>query len=155
MENIEFEMDLKCTAGPDGYPGVKIGLAQRFLHTKFRETIYWQGIVEEERTVKFTGEVAEGHFELFIDFEGNDNDKLIVDESTGLPTNVGQLSIESLKVEDIDCHMLSIMKSTYYVDQSEIWVENKQQKQCTTFGNKGVWRLAMTCPVYVWLLENL
>jgi hypothetical protein len=152
MENIEFLLNLKCGVGPDGYPDVKIGI---ITHDPFVENVYWQGKIEGDKLVKFNADIEEGDFDLFIDFEGNPTDKLIVDKSTGMPINVGELSIVQIAIDEIQLEHNFYTKSTFYVDESEIWVDNKIQTECINFGNKGVWRLPMFIPVYLWLLENL
>jgi hypothetical protein len=152
MENIEFELELGCTEGPDGYPDVKIGI---ITHDPFVENVYWQGKIEGDKLVKFNADIEEGDFDLFIDFEGNPTDKLIVDKSTGKSTNEGVLSIKKISVDNIALDHIFYTNSIFNVDESEIYVEDKVQKECIDFGNKGVWLLPLNSPVYVWLLENL
>ena len=152
MENIEFELELGCTEGPDGYPLVKIGTRS---FDPFQENVYWQGNIVDTGTVKFSADIDDGEFELFVDFQGNPTDKLIVDKNTGLPTNAGVLSIKKISVDDIALEHIFYTNSIFNVDESEIYVEDKVQKECIDFGNKGVWLLPLNSPVYIWLLENL
>jgi hypothetical protein len=145
MDNLNFTIILTCNEGVGGYPPVAVGI---------NDTVYYEGSVIEQKFVEFTAPETDT-MTLFVAFDGNPTDKLIVDPDTGIPVNQAELVIGDISIDEVSLNNIPHNKGVFYVDESEIWVSNKVQPAVTHIGNKGVWRMDITSPVYIWLLENL
>ena len=106
-----------------------------------------------EETVKFTASVAD-NFNLHVKFAGNDPKKLILDEQ-GMPTNSVIVSIDSIKMEDVNITEIAYNQSKFNINASEKYIEEYLITECMDLGLHGVWTMHIQSPVYIWMLENL
>jgi len=73
------------------------------------------------------------------------------------------LSIENLNIDSVDLGNL-IYEIDYYPDYPEIWYNQQKEagnepksplRNITSFGWNGTWKIKLSSPFYLWLLENL
>jgi len=143
MEKLDFEIKLlsnTTTLCPE-------------VRTDIDHINYFSDQVLGEETVKFTASVAD-NFNLHIKFAGNNPRDLILDDK-GIPTNSVNVSIDSVKIEDVDITEIAYHQSKFNIDPSEKYIEEYQLTECMDLGLHGVWTLNIQSPVYIWMLENL
>jgi hypothetical protein len=67
------------------------------------------------------------------------------------------LTVESIKIDDIDLQNLIFTESEYVFDQPQMHQGKlcNSTRQCVCMGYNGVYYLPITSPFYMWLMEKL
>lgn len=142
-EPINFKVTVRTNA-TDSSPliGIGIGLNQFFIQEVIGETTFDFDYTPTE------------DFELWISYDGNNLKDYILDDRN-VPTNSTVLSIVGLEIAGIDCTRIAYNNSSLEIDQSEPHISEFVQTNCMDFSFRAVWRLPISHPVYIWILENL
>lgn len=113
------------------------------------DQLIFDSIVDKETKIKWQSVLEDGEHSLTIElYDKNygiqtivENDKIIKDQL---------LNIDTICFDDIDIGYLKHSLSNYYPNES-----NEVIKNCANLGVNGKWELKFTCPIYIWLLENM
>lgn len=124
------------------------------------DKVYIEELTKPETTVyEFNCDLSEGEHYLKIKLLDKDNSKVVKDLEGNLIEDF-LLNIDSVEIDDIDIDMLKWTHSSYFPVYPENYSDLDQKtifevKNCVTLGWNGTWQIALTSPIYIWLLENL
>lgn len=67
------------------------------------------------------------------------------------------LTVERIKIDDIDLQNLIFTESEYHFDQPQLHQGQLRTstRQCVCMGYNGKFSIRVTCPFYIWLMEKL
>lgn len=126
------------------------------------KTVWGPQGIKEKTVADFTVEFEDENEYTFELVRSGKTDKQVLMKD-GEIVKDQLLSVENLNIDKVDIGNL-MYEIDYYPDYPEQWF--KQQKEAgnepesplrniTSFGWNGTWKLKVTSPFYLWLLENL
>lgn len=140
-ETVKFDITVSGTWW-DRVPEFAIGVDnQEFI----------RGSVTDSETFTFSVDLTEDSHFLWIDFLNKSDDQVVQNKEKSEIVKDMLLNIEKISIDEIDIGSLKWSASKFIAnDPKRPILEN-----CVNLGWNGRYRIDFTCPVYLWLLENL
>lgn len=141
-EQVEIEISLSSTFW-DKAPKAKVYID---------ETLIFDDAITESTKVKFNGELTEDKHKLIIELYDKDKYQTVVENSQIAKDQL--LNIDAISFDEIDIKYLKHSLSKYFPKDPSDQIPS-EVLQCVNLGYNGRWELEFTCPIYIWLLENM
>ena len=142
IEQVEIELVLSSSFW-DKAPKAKVYIDEQLI---FDDQII------EPTTVKFASDLTEGKHKLIVELYDKNKYQTIVENGQIIKDQL--LNIDGIMFDEIDCQHLKHSLSNYFPSNPSNEIPS-QLTNCVNLGYNGRWELEFTCPIYIWLLENM
>lgn len=123
------------------------------VNVTINEFSIFSGFIENSKSIKWSGDLEEGYHTLSVELLNKDRFQTVVKDNEIVKDQL--LNIDSVLFDDIDINFLKWSLSKYKPDKTFHKDAPDHIDNCVNLGYNGIWRLEFSCPIYIWLLENL